>query len=95
MPEKFSTAMINACKLHSIGYFHFIKCACQVINVETYINITLIYPVTTVDSVLQTCILSCWCLYNHKHFCIAMYGGHHTGAQVGRTKSIEAGILIC
>lgn len=96
MPEKFSTAMINACKLHSIGYFHYIKRAGQVIDVGTHINITLICPVTTVDSVLQTYILRCWCLYNHKHFCIAMYSGHHTSTQVGRTKqSTEAGILIC
>jgi len=29
MPEKFSTAMINACKLHSIEYFNYIKCAGQ------------------------------------------------------------------
>jgi len=65
MPEKFSTATINACKLQSIGYFHYIKCAGQVINVGTHINITLIRPVTTVDSVLQTCIMRCLRLYDH------------------------------
>ena len=68
MPEKFRVATINACKLNSTGYLHYIICECQVINLGIYINITLMQPVTTVDSVIQTCILRCWSLYNHKHF---------------------------